>query len=57
MMQSDSIIALDVSKDRLDGLDTPTGELFQGENTDAGYAVLRRRCRRRSVQVVLEARA
>lgn len=57
MMQSDSIIALDVSKDRLDGLDTPTGELFQGENTDAGYAVLRRRCRRRSVQIVLEARA
>lgn len=28
MMQSDSIIALDVSKDRLDGLDTQTGELF-----------------------------
>jgi len=55
MMQFESIIALDVSKDRLDGLDTQTGELFQVENNDAGYAVLRRRCRRRAVQVVLEA--
>lgn len=55
MMQSDSIIALDVSKDRLDGLDTQTGELFQVENTEAGYALLRRRCRQRAVQVVLEA--
>lgn len=55
MTHPDSIIALDVSKDRLDGLDTQTGEAFQVENAEAGYASLRRRCRNRDVQIVLEA--
>ncbi|WP_445376291.1 IS110 family transposase [Niveispirillum fermenti] len=55
MAQQDSIIALDVSKARLDGLDAETGEAFQVENAEAGYSLLRRRCGKRAVQVVLEA--
>jgi len=55
MAQTDSIIALDVSKDRLDCLDADTGEVFQVENSVSGRATLVRRCRGRTVQLVLEA--
>lgn len=55
MAQNDSIIALDVSKARLDGFDAATGETFQIDNTKAGYATLLQRCRKRAVQVVVEA--
>lgn len=55
MTQGDSIIALDVSKSRLDGLEAATGEVFQVENSDAGYTALLSRCRGRAVQIALEA--
>jgi transposase len=55
MALTESIIALDVSKDRLDGLDADTGEVFQVENSAAGWAALARRGRGRAVQFVLEA--
>ncbi|MDE1149013.1 MAG: transposase [Azospirillaceae bacterium] len=55
MAQNDSIIALDVSKDRLDGFDDETGDVFQIENSPAGYVALRQRCRKRTVQIVMEA--
>lgn len=55
MAQIDSIIALDVSKDRLDGRDTGTQEAFQVENSARGLAALLRRCGARRVEIVLEA--
>lgn len=55
MAHTESIIALDVSKDRLDGLDANTGASFQTDNSGAGRASLARRYRGRIVQFVLEA--
>lgn len=55
MAQTDSIIALDVSKDRLDCLDADTGEVFQVKNSVSGRASLAARYRGRAVQCVLEA--
>lgn len=55
MAQVDSIIALDVSKSRLDGLDAETGEAFQVDNSPEGRAALAKRGAGRSVQFVMEA--
>lgn len=55
MAQTDSIIALDVSKDRLDCLDADTGEVFQVKNSVSDRASLAARYHGRAVQCVLEA--
>jgi transposase len=55
MAQTDFIIALDVSKDRLDCLDAETGEAFQIDNSEVGRRALIRRYRSRPVIFVLEA--
>jgi transposase len=55
MAHIDSIIALDVSKDRLDCLDADTGEAFQTDNSRAGRAHLAERYHGRVVQFVVEA--
>lgn len=55
MAPTETIIAIDVSKDRLDCLDEETGEAFALENSTAGRAELARRAQGRSTQFVLEA--
>lgn len=55
MARTEFIIALDVSKDRLDCLDADSGEVFQVENSEAGRKVLGARGRDRRVVFVLEA--
>jgi transposase len=55
MAPTEPIIAIDVSKDRLDCLDEETGESFALENAAAGWAELVRRGQARATQFVLEA--
>ncbi|HEV7372778.1 IS110 family transposase [Arenibaculum sp.] len=55
MARTDSIIALDVSKARLDCRDGDTGEAFQMANSTGGRAQLAQRFAGRTVQFVAEA--
>ena len=55
MPKTTPILAIDVSKDRLDCFDAHTGEAFALDNSPAGLAALVERCRSGGLLVALEA--
>jgi transposase len=55
MTETLKILAIDVSKDRLDCHAAANGEEFQVENSPAGRSELVRRCRELATQAVVEA--
>lgn len=55
MAEIDFIIGVDVSKDRLDGFDARSGEIFQEENSREGRSALARKYHGRPAVFVVEA--